>query len=101
MTKAIPILRIFDYDKAIAFYVNWLGFDIDWEYKPEATPLYLQVSHKGIVLHLSEHHGTVRREREYSLKIIPPSLIITKNCWKKTTASTGLAWRRPFTTPLH
>jgi catechol 2,3-dioxygenase-like lactoylglutathione lyase family enzyme len=56
--KAIPILRIFDYDKAIEFYVNWLGFKIDWEHTfEENTPVYMQVSLDGIELHLSEHHG--------------------------------------------
>lgn len=30
--KAIPILRIFDYKKAIEFYVDWLGFKIVWEH---------------------------------------------------------------------
>lgn len=54
-----PILRIFDYDKAIEFYVNWLGFKIDWEheFEPGTTPKYIQVSLGDIVLHLSEHHG--------------------------------------------
>lgn len=53
-----PILRIFDYDKAIEFYVNWLGFKIDWEHRfEENTPVYIQISLGGIELHLSEHHG--------------------------------------------
>ncbi|MEI3789480.1 MULTISPECIES: glyoxalase superfamily protein [unclassified Chryseobacterium] len=25
-TRIIPILRIFDYQKAVEFYVDWLGF---------------------------------------------------------------------------
>lgn len=55
--KVIPMLRIFDYAKAIEFYVDWLGFQIDWEDKPEHAPVYLQVSKDDIVLHLTEHHG--------------------------------------------
>ncbi|SDC65420.1 glyoxalase superfamily protein [Pedobacter soli] len=56
--KAIPVLRIFDYDKAIEFYVNWLGFKIDWEHTfDENAPIYMQVSLNGIELHLSQHHG--------------------------------------------
>ena len=56
--KTIPILRIFDYDKAIEFYVNWLGFKIDWEYPLEKnSPVYIQVSLNSLELHLSEHHG--------------------------------------------
>lgn len=57
MPTIIPIFRIFDYDKAIEFYVQWLGFSIDWEDKPDNAPVYLQISLNGIVLHLTEHHG--------------------------------------------
>ena len=57
-TSVVPIFRIFDYEKAVEFYVTWLGFKIDWEHKfDEESPLYIQVSRDGIVLHLSEHHG--------------------------------------------
>jgi uncharacterized glyoxalase superfamily protein PhnB len=56
--KVIPILRIFDYQKAIEFYIDWLGFTIDWQHTfEENTPAYIQVSGDGITLHLSEHHG--------------------------------------------
>lgn len=56
--RAIPILRIFDEAKAREFYVDYLGFSVDWEHRFEADlPLYLQVSRSGLILHLSEHHG--------------------------------------------
>lgn len=48
---------MFDYDKAVEFYIDWLGFKIDWEDKPDNTPIYMQISLNGIVLHLTEHHG--------------------------------------------
>ena len=55
---AVPVLRIFDVDKAREFYVGFLGFRVDWEHRFEpGFPLYLQVSRDGLVLHLSEHHG--------------------------------------------
>lgn len=55
---AIPILRIFDIDKARQFYIDWLGFRIDWEHRSEPDlPIYLQISRQGFRLHLSEHHG--------------------------------------------
>jgi uncharacterized glyoxalase superfamily protein PhnB len=54
----IPILRIFDEAKAKEFYVDFLGFKVDWEHRFEpGLPLYMQVSKDGCVLHLSEHHG--------------------------------------------
>ena len=53
-----PILRIFDEAKAREFYVDFLGFKVDWEHRFEANfPLYLQVSRDGCKLHLTEHHG--------------------------------------------
>lgn len=53
-----PTLRIFDYDKAIEFYINWLGFKIDWEHVFEpGLPRFIQISLNDIILYLSEHHG--------------------------------------------
>ena len=56
--KTIPILRIFDYKKAVEFYIDWLGFSIIWEHHFEDnTPVYMEVEKDGLILHLSEHHG--------------------------------------------
>lgn len=56
--KVIPIFRIFDISKAMEFYVDWLGFKVDWGHRfDEKSPIYMAVPHKHIVLHLSEHHG--------------------------------------------
>ena len=53
-----PILRIFDEAKAREFYVDYLGFKIDWEHRFESdSPLYMQVSRDQCALHLSEHYG--------------------------------------------
>ena len=56
--QTIPILRIFDEAKAREFYVDFLGFQIDWQHRFEPDlPLYMQVSRAGLALHLSEHVG--------------------------------------------
>jgi hypothetical protein len=56
--RTVPILRSFDGGKAREFYVGFLGLNVDWEHRFEPeTPLYMQVSRAGIVLHISEHHG--------------------------------------------
>ncbi len=56
--STIPVLRIFSVEKAREFYVDYLGFAVDWEHRFEPSlPLYMQVSRDGLVLHLSEHHG--------------------------------------------
>lgn len=53
-----PIFRIFDYAKAVEFYIGWLGFKIDWEHQLESgSPYYMQVSLDDLILHLSEHSG--------------------------------------------
>ncbi len=53
-----PVLRIFDEDKAREFYVDFLGFHVDWEHRFEPDlPLYSRVSRDRCVLHLSGHHG--------------------------------------------
>ncbi|MFK5949161.1 MAG: glyoxalase superfamily protein, partial [Methylococcales bacterium] len=54
----IPILRSFDELKAKEFYVDFLGFTIDWDHRfEENTPLYMQLSKGDCIIHLSEHHG--------------------------------------------
>jgi len=56
--ETVPIFRIFDEAKAREFYVDFLGFQIDWEHRFEDNmPLYMQVSRGGLTLHLSEHVG--------------------------------------------
>jgi catechol 2,3-dioxygenase-like lactoylglutathione lyase family enzyme len=56
--KAVPILRIFSLEKAREFYLDFLGFKVDWEHRFEDdAPVYMQVSRDTLTLHLSEHHG--------------------------------------------
>lgn len=56
--KPIPILRMFDEAKAREFYLDFLGFSVEFEHRFEADlPLYLGIGRAGLQLHLSEHHG--------------------------------------------
>ncbi len=57
MTKIIPVLRVFDYEKTIEFYVGWLGGQVVWEHKPDGLPFYMQISISGMAINLSQHHG--------------------------------------------
>jgi hypothetical protein len=58
-----PIIRIFDTAKAKEFYLDFLGFERDWDDGAEwenaarEHPLYSSVSRAGQHLHLTEHHG--------------------------------------------
>lgn len=56
--SVIPILRSYNAAETRSFYIEYLGFQVDWEHRfdPKA-PLYMQVSRGQAVLHLSEHHG--------------------------------------------
>ena len=54
--KGIPTFRILDYQKAIDFYIDGLGFNLDWEHRFGAKePVYMQISRDGLTLHLSEN----------------------------------------------
>jgi catechol 2,3-dioxygenase-like lactoylglutathione lyase family enzyme len=56
--QTVPILRIFSVDKAKEFYLDFLGFTLDWEHRfADDLPLYMQISRGALSLHLSEHHG--------------------------------------------
>ncbi len=53
-----PILRIFDYDKTIEFYVDWLGCKIELTHVFEpGMSGFMQVSLKDVQFNLSEYHG--------------------------------------------
>ncbi len=55
---AIPIIRIFSVEKAMEFYVGFLGFTTAWTHqRADKSPQYIQVARSGLTLHLSEHHG--------------------------------------------
>lgn len=48
-----PVFLISDFPQAQEFYINWLGFRIDWEEQPARNRVYVQISRGDIVLHLS------------------------------------------------
>lgn len=60
MQSVVPVLRMFDIARTRQFYLEFLGFRVDWEhrYEPE-LPLYMQISLGNVRLHLSEHYGDV------------------------------------------
>lgn len=58
LLNTTPVLRILDQEKAREFYVDFLGFTVDWEHRfGDNFPLYMQVSRDSCVLHLTEHYG--------------------------------------------
>ena len=58
LKSAVPILRMFDVAKAREFYLDYLGFKVDFEHRfNDNAPLFMGISRGAIVLYLSEHHG--------------------------------------------
>ena len=55
MERAYPSFRIGAYDEALPFYVDFLGFEIDFEWRErDDSPVYMGISKGGLLLHL---HG--------------------------------------------
>lgn len=58
VTEVVPMLRIFDKKKAEEFYIDWLGFIVEWEHRfEEKFPVYMEITKGGMKIHLTEHHG--------------------------------------------
>ena len=58
MQQVVPTLRITDYAQSKPFYVDGLGFQIDWEHRfAPHLPVFMQVTRDGMTIYLSEHVG--------------------------------------------
>ena len=56
--RVMPTLRITDYRRSKAFYVDGLGFQIEWEHRFKPNfPVFMQVSRDGLAFFLTEHTG--------------------------------------------
>ena len=63
MQNVYPTLRITDFERSRAFYVEGLGFKIDWEHRLEPHfPVFMQITRDGLSLYLSEHSGDYQVE---------------------------------------
>lgn len=57
----IPQLRITDARNRLTFYVQGLGFSVDWQHQFEpGFPLFLQLTRAGQTIFLTEHTGDCR-----------------------------------------
>ena len=56
--RVVPALRITDYARSKFFYVEKLGFAVEWEHRFEPHfPVFMAVVRDGMELFLSEHSG--------------------------------------------
>ena len=58
INASIPVIRMIDLAKAKSFYLDFLGYQVDWEHKfHETSPTYMQISKGQSVIHLDGHAG--------------------------------------------
>ncbi len=56
--QVIPVLRVLDEPKAREFYLDYLGFTVEFEARfQENAPLFMGIHRGNVRLFLSEHHG--------------------------------------------
>jgi hypothetical protein len=55
MTRVRPVIGVATYDEAIAHYVDFLGFTVDWEWREApGRPAIVAISRDGVEMHLVE-----------------------------------------------
>ena len=56
--RVIPALRITNYQQSKSYYVDKLGFNVEWEHRFEPHfPVFMSMTRDGMQLFLSEHTG--------------------------------------------
>lgn len=60
--RVFPQLRMTNWERTRAFYVDGLGFTVDWEHQFEpGFPVFAQLTRDGLSLFLTEHSGDCQR----------------------------------------
>lgn len=69
--SSIPVLRMFDEAKAKDFYLDYLGFEVDWESRfSPAAPVYMQIHLGEALLHLNGHATEETPTAEVNIPIL-------------------------------
>lgn len=56
--RVIPALRITDYERSRKYYIDVLGFAVDWEHRfAPHMPVFLSVVRDGMQIYLTQHKG--------------------------------------------
>jgi hypothetical protein len=54
----VPVLRMFDAAPTYDFYLDYLGFRVEWEHRFEpGLPLYARIRLDDVTIDLSQHYG--------------------------------------------
>ena len=84
--SSIPVLRMFDESKARAFYIDYLGFIVDWAHRFESneqSPLYMQIHLGDAVIHLNGHAEEDAPISEVRIPVLRLENYCTYLCEKK------------------
>ncbi len=55
ITGLVPVFGIASYDQAVEHYVDWLGFNLDWEWREAAgRPVIMSISRDDVSMMLNE-----------------------------------------------
>ena len=58
MQRVVPTLRVLEYARSRPFYVDGLGFAVEWEHRFEpGLPVFARISRADMAIYLSEHTG--------------------------------------------
>lgn len=56
--RVVPALRITQYERSKMFYLEKLGFTLEWEHRfTPKLPVFASISRDGMQIYLSEHAG--------------------------------------------
>jgi catechol 2,3-dioxygenase-like lactoylglutathione lyase family enzyme len=90
MQRVVPTLRMTSYERSKAFYVEGLGFQIDWEHRFEPHfPVFMQASRDGMALFLTEHRG------DCSVGGLVHFYVTDVNAWHEEFVSKGVPIDEP------
>jgi hypothetical protein len=61
--RVIPTLRITDYQRSKSYYVDALGFTVEWEHRFEPHfPVFMSLVRDNMHLYLSQHNGDSKQD---------------------------------------
>ena len=52
--NVVPVLSVGSYEETVSHYVEWLGFDVNWEYREEQLPFVISISRDGFSFMLTD-----------------------------------------------
>jgi len=56
--RVVPALRITSYERSKSYYVEKLGFAVEWEHRFGPNfPVFMSIARDGMQIYLSEHAG--------------------------------------------